>query len=120
MALMLWPVVLLEEGKVGNKARGGPRLSLLGSFSWPRAREAPDHGSAVLLPSPRPRADDTASLALCFPSTEPITLVSLESGGSEEFPGGLVVKDPSLSLLWLRLDPWPRTSACCEHGPKMK
>ena len=25
----------------------------------------------------------------------------------EEFPGGLVVKDPALSLLWHRFDPWP-------------
>ena len=26
----------------------------------------------------------------------------------QEFPGGLVVKDLALSLLWLRFDPWPR------------
>ena len=26
----------------------------------------------------------------------------------QEFPGGLVVKDSVLSLLWLRFDPWPR------------
>ena len=25
----------------------------------------------------------------------------------KEFPGGLVVKDPVLSLLWLRFEPWP-------------
>ena len=25
----------------------------------------------------------------------------------KEFPGGLVVKDLGLSLLWLRFDPWP-------------
>ena len=25
-----------------------------------------------------------------------------------EFPGGPVVKDPTLSLLWHRSDPWPR------------
>ena len=24
-----------------------------------------------------------------------------------EFPGGLAVKDSSLSLLWFRFDPWP-------------
>ena len=26
----------------------------------------------------------------------------------EEFPGGLVVKDSALSLLWLGFDLWPR------------
>ena len=37
-----------------------------------------------------------------------------------EFPGGLVVKDPALSLLWLEslmwheFDPYPGTSTC--HG----
>lgn len=29
------------------------------------------------------------------------------SWSSMEFPGGLTVKDLSLSLLWLELDPWP-------------
>ena len=24
------------------------------------------------------------------------------------FPGGLEVKDPALSLLWCRFDPWPK------------
>jgi len=33
----------------------------------------------------------------------------------EEFPGGLVVKGPTLSLLWLDF-PGPRTSACCRSG----
>ena len=37
-----------------------------------------------------------------------------------EFPGGLVVKDSTLSLLWLGFDtwPWPRNSICREHGQK--
>ena len=43
-----------------------------------------------------------------------------------EFPGGLVVKDPVLSLLqfgslllrWF--DPWPGTSTCHRHGKKKK
>lgn len=26
----------------------------------------------------------------------------------EEFPGGLAVKDPVLSLLWQGVNPWPR------------
>ena len=32
---------------------------------------------------------------------------SSKDTASEEFPGGLVVKDSVLSLLWLGLDPWP-------------
>ena len=28
----------------------------------------------------------------------------------EEFPGGLAVTDPALSLLWCRFKPWPRNS----------
>ena len=32
------------------------------------------------------------------------TLVGdVENGGEKEFPGGLVVRDPALSLLWLGL-----------------
>ena len=41
--------------------------------------------------------------------------------GLPEFPGGLEVKDPALSLLWHRFDPWPRelgTSSCCRHVDK--
>ena len=44
-----------------------------------------------------------------------------------EFPGGLAVKEPVLSLpwlwflLWYRFDPWPGNfqmpSACCGRGP---
>ena len=35
-----------------------------------------------------------------------------------EFPGNLVVKDPALSLLWCRFNPWPRISTC--HGQDQK
>ena len=38
----------------------------------------------------------------------------------QEFPGGLVVKDLVLSLLWLGFHPWPRTSACLRHNQKKK
>ena len=34
----------------------------------------------------------------------PITSVKFSF---QEFPGGLAVKDPTLSLLWHRSDPWP-------------
>ena len=33
-----------------------------------------------------------------------------------ELPGGILVKDLVLSLLWLKFDPWPGTSACSRHG----
>ena len=36
------------------------------------------------------------------------------------FPGGLVVKDLALSLLWLRLDPWPRNFCMPQVQPKNK
>lgn len=32
----------------------------------------------------------------------------LEEGGSRDFPVALWVKDPVLSLLWRRVDPWPQ------------
>ena len=37
-----------------------------------------------------------------------------------DFPGGLAVKDPVLSLLWHRFDPCLGTSACSRHGQKKK
>ena len=37
---------------------------------------------------------------------------------SEEFPGGLVVKDSALSLLWLGFDPWPGTFCITQLQPK--
>ena len=35
-----------------------------------------------------------------------------------EFPGGLVVKDSALSLLWLGFDLWPRNFTCHGYGQK--
>lgn len=46
---------------------------------------------------------------------------SLPSG---EFPGGLAVKDPVLSLLWIGslqwcgFEPWPGKFACCGRDQK--
>ena len=40
--------------------------------------------------------------------------------GSQEFPGGLVVKDPALSLLWRRFDPWPGNFHMLQLQPKPK
>ena len=40
--------------------------------------------------------------------------------GFLEFPGGLVAKDLALSLLWLRFNSWPRTSACHGCSPQKK
>ena len=37
-----------------------------------------------------------------------------------EFPGGLEVKDFVLSLLWLGLDPWPRSFCILWSWPKKK
>ena len=38
----------------------------------------------------------------------------------EEFPGGLLVKDPELSLLWLGFDPWPMNFHMPQIWPKTK
>ena len=35
-----------------------------------------------------------------------------------ESPGGLVIKDSLLSLLWLRLKPWPRNFRIAQAQPK--
>ena len=35
-------------------------------------------------------------------------------------PSGLVVKDPELSLLWLRFKPWPRNFHMPQVGSKKK
>ena len=37
-----------------------------------------------------------------------------------EFPGGLAVKDPALSLLWCGFDPWPRNFYMPRVWPKKK
>ena len=37
-----------------------------------------------------------------------------------EFPGGLVGKDSTLSLLWLAFDPWPRNVSMLWAWPKKK
>ena len=37
-----------------------------------------------------------------------------------EFPGGLVLKDPALSLLWRRFDPWPRNFCMPQARSKRK
>ena len=37
---------------------------------------------------------------------------------NEEFPGGLVVKDLALSLLWLGFDAWPRNFHMLQVRPK--
>ena len=37
----------------------------------------------------------------------------------KEFPGGLVVKDPALSLLRLRFNPWPR-NFCMQWVPPLQ
>ena len=37
-----------------------------------------------------------------------------------EFPGGLVVKDPALSVRWLRFDPWPGNFCMPQAWPKNK
>ena len=37
-----------------------------------------------------------------------------------EFPGGLVVRDPAMSLLWLGFDPWLGSSTCDSPGQKHK
>ena len=38
----------------------------------------------------------------------------------KEFPGGLVVKDPVLSLLWHRFSPWPANFHMPHMQPKKK
>ena len=35
-----------------------------------------------------------------------------------EFPGGLVVKDPALSVPWLSFDAWPRNFRAWQVQPK--
>ena len=37
-----------------------------------------------------------------------------------EFSGGLAVKDPALSLLWYRFDPWPGNFCTPSAQPKRK
>ena len=37
-----------------------------------------------------------------------------------EFPGGVVVRDPELSLLWLGFDTWPRNFHMLWAQPKNK
>ena len=44
---------------------------------------------------------------------------SLE-GEEEKFPGGLVVNDIVLSLLWHGFDPWPRNVHMPQGQPKKK
>ena len=39
--------------------------------------------------------------------------------GNEDFPGGLMVKDSALSLLWLRFDPWPGNFGMPQIEPKI-
>lgn len=41
---------------------------------------------------------------MCFSASETASC-SYYNWRSEEFPGGLAVKDPALSLLWLGFDP---------------
>ena len=41
--------------------------------------------------------------------------ISFTSKKKQEFPGGLSIKDPVLSLLWHGLDPWPR-NFCMAQG----
>ena len=45
-----------------------------------------------------------------FPAKEPV----------QEFPGGLLVKDSTLSLLWLGFDPWPGNFSIPWVWPKKK
>ena len=40
--------------------------------------------------------------------------------GVKEFPGGLLVKDLALSLLWRRFNPWPRNFCMPLAWPKKK
>ena len=61
----------------------------------------------------------------CFNGFERICEIIDKKKHLKEFPGGLAVKDPALSLLWCAFDPWPRnllpeTSACPRHGQKEK
>ena len=44
----------------------------------------------------------------------------MKSQEESKFPGGVVVKDMALSLVWHRFDPWPGTFACCGHSKKKK
>ena len=37
-----------------------------------------------------------------------------------KFPGGSVVKDLALSLLWCKFDPWPRNFHMLQGWPKRK
>ena len=39
---------------------------------------------------------------------------------TEEFPGGLAVKDSMLPLLWLEFDHWPRIFCVLQAQPKKK
>ena len=41
-----------------------------------------------------------------------------QSEYKEEFPGGLVVKNSTFSLLWLGFSPWPGNFTCHGHGQK--
>ena len=40
--------------------------------------------------------------------------------GEREFPGSLAVRDPTLLLLWLRFNPWPRNFHIPWAQPKKK
>ena len=47
------------------------------------------------------RASKSVAPSKREPLIEKLKTISLE------FPGGLLVKDPALYLLWYRFDPWP-------------
>ena len=48
-----------------------------------------------------------------------LTIIQINQNTSErEFPGGLLVKDPALSLLWLGFDPWPGNFCMLQAWPK--
>lgn len=72
-----------------------------------------------LSPIMNPPGLSSVSLPIQFPQTSHTLQIEPPTW---EFPGGLGVRDPALSLRWLRWDPWPwlGTSACRGRGQKNK
>ena len=102
-------------------------------FTWTnRKLRAQLESTFENVPVSHPLGSGTVCSSLVFPLIYfyPIVIVSClqpffgtKQGIKAKFRSCLVaqwVKDPALSLLWCRLDPWPGNSACHRHGQKEK
>ena len=102
-------------------------------FTWTnRKLRAQLESTFENVPVSHPLGSGTVCSSLVFPLIYfyPIVIVSClqpffgtKQGIKAKFRSCLVaqwVKDPALSLLWCRFDPWPGNSACHRHGQKEK